>query len=233
MTDYQTAPAAAPTQSKRSNPLGLTALIVGIVAIVGCAIPIINFVSIVLGLVAVVLGIIGLVQKGRTRGLAIAGTILGALALIVGITTASIYAAAVDSVSKALETSAPAASDEAAADDAASAPAEEESTDSDVPAEYTSALKSAQNYSDTMHMSKEGIRAQLTSEVADQFSDEAAAYAVDNVDADWNANALATAKNYQDTMSMSPEAIRDQLTSDVADKFTQSEADYAVEHLND
>lgn len=43
---------------------------------------------------------------------------------------------------------------------------------------------------------------------------DTAQYAIDNINADWNANALATAKNYQDTMAMSPEAIRDQLTSD-------------------
>ncbi|PZE68153.1 Ltp family lipoprotein [Curtobacterium sp. MCBD17_021] len=234
MTNYQTAPAASPTSPKRSNPLGLTALIIGIVAVIGCAIPIVNFVSIFLGVVAVILGIIGLVQKNRTRGLAIAGTILGGIALIVGIATASIYAAAVSSVSDALETSAPAATEDAAAP--AEEPSEEASEDtssSDVPAEYTSALRSAQNYSDVMHMSKEGIRGQLTSDVADKFSAEAAGYAVDNVKADWNANALATAKNYQETMSMSPEAIRDQLTSDVADKFTPEEADYAVQHLND
>jgi len=104
---------------------------------------------------------------------------------------------------------------------------------SDVPAEYTSALRSAQSYSDMMHMSKEGIRAQLTSDVADQFSAEAAGYAVEHVTADWNANALASAKSYQETMSMSPEAIRDQLTSDMADRFTPEQADYAVQHLND
>ncbi|PZF12175.1 hypothetical protein DEJ25_09760 [Curtobacterium sp. MCPF17_011] len=123
----------------------------------------------------------------------------------------------------------------AATDDAA-APSEEPSEDtsaSDVPAEYTSALRSAQSYSDTMHMSKEGIRAQLTSDVADKFSPEAAAYAVKHVKADWNANALASAKSYQETMSMSPEAIRDQLTSDMADKFTPEQADFAVQHLND
>ncbi|WFR66659.1 Ltp family lipoprotein [Curtobacterium flaccumfaciens] len=213
----------------------MTALILGIVAIVGCAIPIVNFVSIVLGVGAVVLGIIALVQKNRSRGLAIAGTILGGLALIVGITTASIYAAALNSVSDALESSAPAATGDAATPSPSTEAADESSSsssDSDVPAEYTSALKSAQNYSDMMHLSKEGIRAQLTSDVADQFSDEAAAYAVDHVKADWNANALATAKTYQDSMNMSPEAIRDQLSSD-ADKFSQSEADYAVAHLND
>ncbi|MCC8908294.1 MmpS family transport accessory protein [Curtobacterium sp. GD1] len=86
-----------PHAPKRSNPLGLTALIVGIVAIVGCAIPIVNFVSIFLGAVALILGIIGLVQKNRPRGLAIAGSILGVIALLVGILTASFYAAAAGS----------------------------------------------------------------------------------------------------------------------------------------
>ena len=232
MTNYPPA-AAAPQQTapKRSNPLGLTALIIGIVAIVGCAIPIVNFVSIFLGFVAVILAIVGLVQKNRTRGLAIAGLILGALALIIGIATAAFYASAADSISKAIETSAPAPSDDTAASAPAEAPSDD--ADSDVPADFQAALRSAESYSETMHMSKEGIRAQLTSDVADKFSDEAANYAVENVKADWNANALASAKSYQETMSMSPEAIRDQLTSDMADKFTPEQADYAVQHLND
>ena len=83
-----------------------------------------------------------------------------------------------------------------------------------------------------MHFSKTRLYDQLTSEYGDSFTSEEAQYAVDNVEADWNANALATAKNYQDTMSMSPEAIRDQLTSDAGEKFTQEEADYAISHLN-
>lgn len=83
-----------------------------------------------------------------------------------------------------------------------------------------------------MHFSKARLYDQLTSEYGDSFTSEEAQYAVDNVEADWNANALATAKNYQDTMSMSPEAIRDQLTSDAGEKFTQEEADYAISHLN-
>jgi hypothetical protein len=129
---------------------------------------------------------------------------------------------------------APAATEGAAAPSGGhSGEASEDASASDVPAEYTSALRSAQSYSETMHMSKEGIRAQLTSDVADKFSPEAADYAVEHVKADWNANALASAKSYQETMSMSPEAIRDQLTSDMADKFTPEQAAYAVQHLND
>ena len=82
-----------------------------------------------------------------------------------------------------------------------------------------------------MHMSKQGIYDQLTSEYGEQFSPEAAQYAVDNMQADWNANALEKAKSYQEQMSMSPEAIRDQLTSDSGEKFTQEEADYAIANL--
>ena len=82
-------------------------------------------------------------------------------------------------------------------------------------------------------MSKQGIYDQLVSEYGEQFSEEAAQYAMDNLDADYKQNALEKAKIYQDEMSMSPEAIRDQLTSEYGEQFTQEEADYAIEHLND
>ncbi|MGU9988025.1 Ltp family lipoprotein [Latilactobacillus curvatus] len=104
---------------------------------------------------------------------------------------------------------------------------------SNVPAEYTSALNKAKTYSNTMHMSKKGLYEQLTSDAGEKFSAEAAQYAVDNVNADWNANALQKAKDYQSQQSMSPEAIREQLTSDAGEKFTPDEANYAIQHLND
>ena len=49
-----------------------------------------------------------------------------------------------------------------------------------------------------MHMSKEGIRKQLTCEYGEQFSEEAANYAIENLKADWNENALETAKPYSE-----------------------------------
>lgn len=100
-----------------------------------------------------------------------------------------------------------------------------------VPASYTSALHKAETYSDTMHMSKQGIYDQLTADAGDKFKPEAAKYAVNHVKADWNKNALEAAKSYQKDQDMSPDAIRDQLTSDAGDKFTQEQADYAVNHL--
>lgn len=111
------------------------------------------------------------------------------------------------------------------------APAAAEPKVEDVPSDYKSALKSAENYSKVMNMSKAGVFDQLTSEYGGKFTPEAAQYAIDNVKADWNANALASAKTYQETMAMSPEAIRDQLTSEYGGKFTAEEAEYAIANL--
>lgn len=55
----------------------------------------------------------------------------------------------------------------------------------DVPREFKNALRSAEQYSKLMHMSKAGIYNQLTSEYGEKFSPEAAQYAVDTIKADW------------------------------------------------
>jgi RNA polymerase subunit RPABC4/transcription elongation factor Spt4 len=95
------------------------------------------------------------------------------------------------------------------------------------------ALKKAESYSSTMHMSKAGIYKQLTSEYGEGFTAEEAQYAIDNINADWNANALAKAKSYQSSMSMSKSAIYEQLTSEYGEEFTAEEAQYAIDHLDD
>ncbi|MGL9814338.1 MULTISPECIES: Ltp family lipoprotein [Enterococcus] len=126
-----------------------------------------------------------------------------------------------------------AAAQKKAADEAAKKQAEEQKAqEASIPTEYKSALRKAESYSNTMHMSRAGIYDQLSSDYGEQFTPEAAQYAVDNLKADYNANALEKAKSYQDKMSMSPEAIRDQLTSDAGEKFTPEEADYAIQNLN-
>jgi hypothetical protein len=99
--------------------------------------------------------------------------------------------------------------------------------------EFQNALRKAESYSKTMHMSKKGIYDQLTSEYGEKFPADAAQYAIDNMKADWKANALEKAKSYQKTMSMSKSAIYDQLISDYGEKFTKEEAQYAIDHLDD
>lgn len=124
----------------------------------------------------------------------------------------------------------PAAQSESSSTPAAKIPEEAKPAEKEqIPVEYRSALNKAKTYSDVMHMSKGGLYSQLTSEF-EQFSPEAAQYAVDNVQADWNANALAKAKVYQEEMSMSPGAIYDQLVSEF-EQFTPEEAQYAVDNL--
>ena len=97
-----------------------------------------------------------------------------------------------------------------------------------VPTEYTSALKSGEFYSEVFHMSKAEIYDQLTSEYGDQFSAEAAQYAVDNLEVDWKENALEAAKMYQEMFYMSPQEIYDQL---IFEMFTAEEAQYAIDNL--
>ena len=102
----------------------------------------------------------------------------------------------------------------------------------DVPSEYVSALNKANSYSDNMHMSKQGIYEQLTSEYGEKFSEEAAQYAIDNMEADWNYNALQTAQSYSDNMHMSKQGIYDQLISAYGEQFTEDEAQYAVDNVD-
>lgn len=108
----------------------------------------------------------------------------------------------------------------------------EKPTEKSTPIEYTNALINAKIYSDEMHMSKAAIHDQLTSEYGDQFSEEAADYAVENLEADYKYNALQSAKIYQDELAMSPNAIYDQLISDYGEQFTEEEAQYAIDNLN-
>lgn len=107
----------------------------------------------------------------------------------------------------------------------------EEPKKESVPREYKSALKKAETYSDVMHMSKAGIYDQLVSEHGENFPEEAARYAIDNIEADWKENALKKAKTYAETMAMSDSAIYDQLISEYGEKFTPEEAQYAIDNL--
>ena len=97
--------------------------------------------------------------------------------------------------------------------------------------EYKNALAKAKTYSDSMHMSKQGIYDQLTSQYGENFAPDAAQYAIDNLQADYNANALAKAKTYYTSMNMSKQAVYAQLVSQYGEKFTPEEAQYAVDNL--
>ena len=107
----------------------------------------------------------------------------------------------------------------------------ESSEETDVPREYTNALKSAQNYVDIMAFSEAKLYEQLISEYGEQYPEEAAQYAIDNVEVDYNEEALQSAKNYQETMPMSDDGLYDQLTSEYGELFTAEQAQYAIDNL--
>ena len=91
------------------------------------------------------------------------------------------------------------------------------------------------NYDDSstdLHMSKQGIYDQLTSEYGEKFNKEDAQFAIDHLDANYEKNALEKAKSYAKDMHMSDDAIYDILVSEYGEKFTDSEAKYAVDHLD-
>lgn len=109
--------------------------------------------------------------------------------------------------------------------------AKPEEKEEKIPKEYQSALKKADIYVTTMYMSKASLYTQLVSEHGENFSEEAAQYAVDNVKADWKENALQKAIIYQDDLAMSPNSIYDQLVSEHGEQFTEEEAKYAIDNL--
>ena len=104
-------------------------------------------------------------------------------------------------------------------------------TKSSTNSEYSAALGKAKSYNSLFHMSKKRMYRQLTSDF-DKFSNDAAQYAVDHLEADYKYNALFNAKNYRKLFNMSKSRLINQLTSSI-DGFTEEEANYAINHLDD
>lgn len=109
---HGTAPADAPTSTvpsmggapvaPRGNGWGITALVLGIVAVVFSFIPVMGVVAFVLGPLAVLFGIIGATRKFAKKGAAIAGIVLGILSIVIAAIWMAVVSAAVSSADQAL-----------------------------------------------------------------------------------------------------------------------------------
>ena len=88
--------------------------------------------------------------------------------------------------------------------------------------EQKNALRTAKSYLNTMSFSRSGLIEQLEYE---QYSSEAAVWAVDHVEADWNEQAAKKAKEYLDMMAFSRRGLIDQLKFE---GFTEEEAEYGA-----
>lgn len=106
-----------------------------------------------------------------------------------------------------------------------------EPTEEAVPSEFLAAAAKAQLYVETMPFSEKGLYDQLTAEMGEQFSPEAANYAINMIEVNWDEEALEAAMIYLEDLHMSPDAIHEQLVHPNGNQFTNEQADYAVANL--
>lgn len=91
--------------------------------------------------------------------------------------------------------------------------------------EQNNALKKAKEYLNYTAFSKVGLYEQLLYE---QFPEEAALFAVDYIETDWDSQALNKAKDYLAYSSFSKEGLFDQL---LHEEFTTDQAQYAINNI--
>lgn len=120
------APAVAVPAVAPRNGFGVTALVLGILGLLFSFVPFIGVIAWPLVLLGLLFGVLGVVRASRgradNRGVAIAGTVLSAIGLVVCVLYASVFAAAVSGLPTTVPTAAPAVS-APESDAAASAPA--------------------------------------------------------------------------------------------------------------
>ena len=91
---------------QESKVLGILAIIFGAIALLGSWVPIINNISFLFAILALIFGIIGLfVNRKRTKTLAIIGTVISVVSIIIVLATQAMYAKSLDEVSKSVEQS--------------------------------------------------------------------------------------------------------------------------------
>lgn len=118
-----------------------------------------------------------------------------------------------------------AAKEQAEKEAAEKAQAEKDKQLSEAPREHQNALRTAYDYLDYSAFSKTGLYDQL---IFEEYPAEAAQFAIDNVETDWNANALQAAKDYLDYSAFSNQGLYDQL---LFEGYTAEQAQFAIDNL--
>ena len=218
----------------KSSGFAIAAIILGILSIVLFCV---WYISIIAGILGIIFGILGL--KSSERNVSIGGIVTSAIGIVLAFFLGALIISAGSSTSDITSENDndvySNSSDLVVEDESENKSNDEnkllENEESNVSKEYQNALKKAESYAEIMHMSKQGIYDQLISEYGEKFPEDAAQYAIDNLNVDYKANALEKAKSYQETLNMSKQAIYDQLISEYGEKFTPEEAQYAIDNL--
>lgn len=93
------------------------------------------------------------------------------------------------------------------------------------------AVKAAQSYLETFHMSRAVLLDQLSDPYGSGFTQEQAEYAVEQLDVDWRQNALETAREYRQRSALSDEDLFRYLTDPHREGFSEEEARWALDQL--
>ena len=218
---------AAPANTKRKSGLGTAALVLGIIGIVFAVIPGTSGLGIFLAIVALILGIIGIAHRG---GRAAAGTVLGGVALFLGVIFAVVYGiASIAAVDTTSDVSKPAPAVNSSSVPKAAKPAKPAKPTGTV--SELQALDSAQDYlSEGSGFSQAGLIGQLSSKYGEGFPKADAIWAVEHSGADWNAQALDSAQGYlSEGSGFSKAGLISQLSAHSGEQFTKAQAEYAVD----
>lgn len=91
------------------------------------------------------------------------------------------------------------------------------------------------NYLQTLHLSKQGLYDQLTSEYGSQMTPEDANTVIGRLEplVNWNNLAVLSAQTYRNTLSLTGQALLEQLTSEYGSKFPIDQAQYGVDHVDE
>ncbi|PRX11487.1 nucleoside phosphorylase [Actinoplanes italicus] len=95
--------------------------------------------------------------------------------------------------------------------------------------EYQNAVRSAESYLRNGVFSRKGLIEQLSSEAGEGFSLEAATFAVDSLEIDYNKQAVKSARSYLRSGAFSRKGLIEQLSSDAGEGFTRSQAAYGAD----
>lgn len=138
-----------------------------------------------------------------------------------------------DAAAPATTTSATATATTSPAESSATSETATEGVAAGAQADPQSALADAQAFVDSpVPFSYQGLYDHLISAEGGEYTPEAAQFAVDNVNADWNHEAAEAAQGYAANFDMTPEAILDELGAADGGKFTPEQAQAGVATLS-